>query len=549
MSKQEREIEKGSPNATSRVWGPQPPPRQRRWRIILFGAIVLAVGLAERAYILDLSVRWGYWSDHVTNVCWALTAERRGLLNLYPISAEEQVDIRCQIYKNGRPAIYEIPGTDLNIPIYPPLTLAIFWLQGRLLEAVAPSPMIVNTLTSRLVMAIGPILFELVLAACLMLLGRQLFSARSGYLAAAACWVFPPLAMNSGFWGQADSFIMAPAVAVIYFMLRRQWTIAGLCLGVAALLKAQAVLLGPVVLFAAAAVDEESGKVTFPLVLKRLAVLVGAALAVVFILSLPWMLAKGPAWFQRSYVRMIFEAYPLTTSRAFNFWYLDALRLDSCVTFVLDSQERVLGVTKDAWGKVLLLTAGAAIAVLCWKKYRRRPMGVVAFAALCLWSAFLWPTRVHDRYMMYCVPLVIVLAAGLRRYWPAVLGLLILGMAEHTWNLWLTPAAGQLVSRAGAEQFYVAVLENYQEQTASMPPDLRPPPPTKQDVDRVYLQRIAGAMPDYRLARQKVEFWEYLFTILSLASYGLAIWATFVPWTARPPPGQLERAGPRARPH
>jgi hypothetical protein len=102
------------------------------------------------------------------------------------------------------------------------------------------------------------------------------------------------------------------------------------------------------------------------------------------------------------------------------------------------------GITKDQLGKVLLFGSMVVLALVCWRRWRgRENVAVTTFAAMWLWSTFIWPTRVHERYMLLTVPLIIVLATGLRRYWPAVAALLVLGVAELTVNLWITVGAGR----------------------------------------------------------------------------------------------------------
>ena len=63
--------------------------------------------------------------------------------------------------------------------------------------------------------------------------------------------------MNSSFWGMNDSWVQAPMMLSLYFMLRRRWIAAGICLGLAMQIKPQGLLMGPVALLAAALVPAE----------------------------------------------------------------------------------------------------------------------------------------------------------------------------------------------------------------------------------------------------------------------------------------------------
>jgi len=68
------------------------------------------------------------------------------------------------------------------------------------------------------------------------------------FLAALGCLFAPTVVLNSAFWGQADALYTAALVASLYFLARRSSLPAMLCFGVALAFKAQALLLGPLVL-------------------------------------------------------------------------------------------------------------------------------------------------------------------------------------------------------------------------------------------------------------------------------------------------------------
>ena len=95
----------------------------------------------------------------------------------------------------------------------------------------------------------------------------------------------------------------------------------------------------------------------------------------------------------------------------------------------------LLGLARDVWGTLLVLVAGVGTAMLCrrWMAPARAP---ATFAALWLWSAFLFPTRVHERYVLYCMPFVIAAAAVRPRLWASVAGLALVGIGAHSWNVW-----------------------------------------------------------------------------------------------------------------
>jgi hypothetical protein len=133
-------------------------------------------------------------------------------------------------------------------------------------------------------------------------------------------------------------------------------------------------------------------------------------------------------------------------------------------------------------------------------------VAVVAFTCLWLWGTYMWPTRVHERYIILAMPLAIILAAGLKRYWPAVVSMAIVGVAALTWNLWLSrspTSAGGAGSAYGAWQ-YMQSLAYQQHLSMDM---VRLPPQFWAQYDA---QR-AGEWP-----------WEILVTAVSLLGYAWA---------------------------
>ncbi len=184
--------------------------------------------------------------------------------------------------------------------------------------------------------------------------------------------------MNTGVFGQYDALALAPAVVAVLAMVRGRWVGAGIALGVTLLAKPQGLLMLPIAAFAAL-VAAPSGAVAF---VRRLAVLGAATALTVVVGSAPWMLADGLAWLARCYRMNLFEVLPYTTLEAYNVWYLLALVAERQPAYdVLVSTATVAGLTRDAWGRVLLATALLAVTALVWRRHRRRPaLATVLFA-------------------------------------------------------------------------------------------------------------------------------------------------------------------------
>jgi len=228
------------------------------------------------------------------------------------------------------------------------------------------------------------------------------------------------------------------------------------------------------------------------------------------------------AWLQQSYLNNL-KMYPLTTLKAFNLWYLDALQLEaSSSARILDSTVRIGPFTKDLWGRVLILLSIPALAILCWHSYRKHAgLAVVLFTGLWLWSTFVWPTRVHERYIVYCMPLIITATACLRRLWPAILVLAAVGTAEMTWYNWLNSFAGQM-DRSRVRSTHMTNTRMRAGTSQALSTNHRHPfevtSQAKTKMRKYYHEKL----------RPKERPWEYLATISLLLAYAYAVVLPFV---------------------
>jgi Gpi18-like mannosyltransferase len=316
------------------------------------------------------------------------------------------------------------------------------------------SPLRLSTAGTRVVAAVLPTVGDAIAALGVVALARALGArAATAEKAALAYWLFPPLVMNAALWSQIDSFVLAAGVWMVVFLARARWAAAGVALAASVLVKPQGLLFLPVVVASAAVTTSATRSV-------GVAATLGTAAAAVFAFAMPWMVADGFAWIRRCYVDTAF-AFPLTTAAAFNVWYLEALLRDGApIAGVLDPRGVVAGLSKDDWGRLLFLVAAVTSATLVWVRRLRPQRALVTFVVLLLWSAFVWPTRIHERYIVYCMPFVIALAAVESRLLPATVVLLLAGVVEHSWYLWRTgPPAGSFDARV-AWHVYRAAREH-----------------------------------------------------------------------------------------
>jgi hypothetical protein len=427
------------------------------WRTL---ALACALGAAIRlAAALVLAPAYGYLPDHLDNMGWSLYAYEHGAWSLYDAPPGSPLLVRTAD-SGGRPAL--VAALSRHAYNYPPGSAYLFcakgWIWTRLdgervqvsagpggAGASAVSLPVLNTPGARLADASASIAFDFLLAFGVAALVRALRPDESGErraaAAAALALLAPPIFLDSAFWIQQDSWVASLLVWTLVLLLRQRFVWAGALYGLALMTKPQAILLGPVLAYVAVALRFAPGG-SWGRAL-HMGKLVAAAAVVVVAIAAPFAIADarraGDAagalrWFERSYVSSIGDdQYARTTLAAFNLWWLDYLadsREAAPLPQVLSDEAERLGLSKHTWGW-LLLSGGVLLAfVSCGRGGRFAPESWLACAFLVSFAAFVLPTRVHERYVYYCIPFAIALAVHRRAWVPALLALLVVGTAE-----------------------------------------------------------------------------------------------------------------------
>ena len=386
-----------------------PPHRSAVRRAAVIVAAALVAGIGVRIALLAVAPRYGFLGDHVDYVCWGRQAVTRGVLNLYrtPPSPCSAV-----VYPSGGSAQLLNTGSNQRLN-YPPLAAYIFWGSGHALAALDPSQT-ANTVTSRAVYGLATSLAELVTAAGAAVLVGLYAGTTAAASAFALTLLAPPLLADGPFWGQTESWILAPAIWMVWAMARERWLLAGALWGVALALKPSGLLFAPVWAYA------------FLFRTPRARVLLGGVAAAVMlnVVALPFWLSSGAAWLQTTYLANYVYDLHWTTMLTFNVWYIDLL-----LTERLDSRAPLLGLPRDLWGTGLLVLGLLGAFALARRWERRHPerswLGILPLATLVTIAAVNLPTRVHGTYAAFMAPFVICTAFLVPRAWPGAAAILV----------------------------------------------------------------------------------------------------------------------------
>jgi hypothetical protein len=445
--------------------GVSAPEPARRARALLWTAAIFA-GVAVRLIALSCAPQYSYLPDHVSFMDWSAYAFDNGPWRIYELDAGRPVIVRLHDAQGRAEDVVRFNRHACN---YPPLSAYGFWLQGALWNVLdsrvatfeagrRPSGTstiirgrIANTFQARLANALPAMACDFVLAAGVAALVSAVRREPSEWRRLGVFTVTllaPPIFLDSAFWNQVDSWVTAALVWCLVLLLKGRWWRAGGLLGLAVVTKPQAILFAPVLAYAVLALRFGPGG-TWRDSAKLLRT-AGAALAAVAIIAAPFMLndTRAPGnphgawrWLQRSYVETIGSPlYERTTLSAFNLWWIDLLAQGPPGPGgwepLWDPRVIVAGLSKAAWGKLFLAAALLGAASLCAWRWRWNRTTWVALAAVTLLAAFALPTRVHERYVYFCIPFLLAMAM-LRRWWavPAAV-MLVVGTFEMTSFRW-----------------------------------------------------------------------------------------------------------------
>ncbi|MFQ5462900.1 MAG: hypothetical protein ACE5E5_09770 [Phycisphaerae bacterium] len=446
---------------------------------------------------------YGWPADHGNYVQWGRQAASpdAGLLTVYTQPPDPGITVRLSF---GESFVHHGESEPAN---YPPLGMYIIYLCGKIHRWLDPD-IVANTAVARLVYQTAALIGDIILALGVWRLVGLMLGRRAGGVAFHLVFWMPPIWLDSSWWGQTDSWIMAPAVWIVWALATRRYGWAGVLWGLALALKPQAILLAPVWVFCgvvrAAARRHEGAPGSRADELLRWGSTLLVALAVVNIVALPFWFTSGDAWLQQSFLRNLRDEGPFTTLKAFNIWYVDLL-----LCYDANVHATLWGLEKDSWGKLLALAGLALCALIAWPRRTHRRQSLVVFAGLWLLAVVMLPTRVHERYLVMCLPFLIALVPLVKRLRAPLCGLLIVATAQVLVYHWMPLSAD-----AWTRKFRDAAIQYHENVLAQTPPELLDQVPTRTEAlalgKRAFIQRHW----------QRTARWEWAVTILALASAG-----------------------------
>ena len=258
---------------------------------------------------------------------------------------------------------------------------------------------------------------DLLTAYLLYRLAKQQKLGEKGALILAGIYAFTPTLMFvSGGWGQIDS-VLALLIALVILMLQTDKRIlAGASYGLAILMKPQALMFGPI-LAVAFVLDIIDHREEWVKKLSETALAVLAALAVLFVLSLPFKGSQDWMWLIDKYSSTA-TSYHYVSIEAFNFGSMFGWNWKTADTLFL-------GMPYYKFGMGMIIVSVAFSSVLYFFGRKRSRGALYLAAGLGVLLIFTFGHYMHERYMLPALLLILVayLYYGDRRLLAAFGGL------------------------------------------------------------------------------------------------------------------------------
>ena len=330
-------------------------------REITILAIVLAVSFLVRALLFPLK---GYPIDTGDFVSWFNTATQNGIRPFYNLA---------------------------GFADYPPFNVYIFWAFGSLAKATS-----INTL---IMVKLVPNFFDLATAGVIYFFVRKQSSFKFA-LASTMLYAFnPAIIFNAAVWGQYDAVYTFFLVLSLVLALKSKPELSALAFAIGLLTKPQGIALLPLIVFL---IYKKGG-------LKKLLYSVAVFSATVFLVILPFEWTNPITFLTKIYFGA-YSGYAYTSINAFNIWGLFGLWLP-------DGGLNILG-----WA--LFGAFAVFVLYLLNKRFKVSSDYLAVFAAFMLFFAFfMFPTRIHERYLFPAISVLALMFPLIKRARPLYVAL------------------------------------------------------------------------------------------------------------------------------
>ncbi len=336
----------------------------------------LFLGLAI-AFLLRLgfmSVPYAFWIDMGTFRAWAIGLSSHGLSNFYSSMWSD----------------------------YPPGYMYILWLTGKFYTLFDPYLQHTNQILLIALVKVVPAIADIGSALMIWLILKPQVVGSVAQTSSLLYAFNPVTIFVSAVWGQVDGVLSFLMLAVIWLLRQDKFAIAGAIGAVSVIVKPQGLFLLPI--FLLSQWDKRKWW--------KWVVTIAASMMIIWLIVLPfvWTLVNFtevkvllssvllPFKFLYNQFMSGASTYPYATVNAFNIW--------AGVNWKPDSTE-LFGLSYRLIGLGLLSTVLVWIGIFL----RKHPDGIFLATAVVLLAVFMFPTRMHERYIFYAIAFLAISSA------------------------------------------------------------------------------------------------------------------------------------------
>ena len=295
-----------------------------------------------------LSPNQGYFVDLSTFTAWFQNAAENGLHSFYETWSD-----------------------------YPPFNVYIFWVFGSLANYMS----LFNTDSLLYLLKLPSGIFDVATSALIFLFLRKRSSFKASIFASSLYAFNPATIFNTSIWGQYDAIYTFFLVLAIMLVLDSKPKLSAVAYALALLTKPQSIALAPLMIYYTI---KRYGWEKFGASLLALA-------ATIFVVIIPFEWSN-PVTFLLNIYSTGYGGYAFNTINAFNIW--------AFIGFWIPDTQSFLFLNFFTIGWILFtISAISTLFILC-KRFDDSGELLVLFSAfMLLFSFFMLPTRIHERYM------------------------------------------------------------------------------------------------------------------------------------------------------
>ena len=275
---------------------------------------------------------------------------------------------------------------------YPPGYMYVLWLVGSIAKLLN---LAYSSTAHILLIKMPAILADLAAAYIVYRIASKRHSLPASHALMAMVAFNPAMAFISGGWGQVDQILTLLLLLVIYLFDEDRLELAGLVYGVAIITKPQALMAGPLL---AAAYFARVYRGGWKYLLRTVASVI-AAVAAIFLLTLPFKGGQEPLWFLEKIMGTA-TSYPYASVEAFN-----AMALLGGNWVSVDS--RLLGLTYGTWGSIMIALS-CGVGIWLYLKAKKQKGCLALCMALMLAAIFTFGQYMHERYVFPVMMLIMI---------------------------------------------------------------------------------------------------------------------------------------------